>query len=144
MRYRVLAAYLVAAVIGTLTGPTFVDAARQLVSGKQIKNGSVTGKDIKKRSLSASHLRAGTIPDPQPKPIYDRVLLPLKTVSGGSTSFERLTCPNGGTAINGGIDPSGNVTFEDHPASDSATDWIVIVHSTDPVYVYEPYVVCAR
>src|SRR4051794_36712417 len=52
---------LFVALSGTSLGHGAISAAKQLISGKQIKNGSVTGADVRDGSLRAKDFKAGQV-----------------------------------------------------------------------------------
>jgi hypothetical protein len=122
------AALLIAAGVLALAGTA--TAAKGLITGKQILNGSVTGLDlangtvsgvdVKKKSLTAAHFKPGSLPkgpagrqgQPGPKGeqgaqgapgLSAREIVTATTVTSSSdTKYLVLSCPTGKVALGGG------------------------------------------
>lgn len=135
---------------------------------------SVTTKQVRNRSLLARDFKRGQIPvgprgvpgpagaqgapgppgtaGPPGSVAIRRTQFPLVTVSGSSSQTDRLKCPGGGTAINGGlVQPAqfGNVIESSHPDSqsgdpaDTPDGWYLKVRSSSPPpWQYVPFIVC--
>ena len=125
---RKAAALLVAATVLAVAGTA--TAAKGLVTGKEILNGSVTGLDlangtvggldVKKKSLTPAHFKPGSLPKgpagPQGQPgpkgeqgpqgapgLSAREIVTSSTVTSSSdTKYLVLACPSGKVALGGG------------------------------------------
>jgi hypothetical protein len=104
MRSRILGAGAVLVLSFLLvTNPVVADAAKQ-ITGKQIKNGTVTGKDVKDRSLRSTDFAAGELPSgPQ-----------------GPTGATGPRGPQGVQGVQGPAGPSGPVVVVSSPLTGNA------------------------
>jgi hypothetical protein len=134
---------LIVACAGTAAGAT-----RYLISSpKQIKPGTITGRDLHDGTIGASKLAASAIARSR---INHTVVSYVGTIPAGSTGTSvRANCPVGTQATGGGYGNDGPTVIESRPdpKTGTATGWLVTaVNSTLLPAADQPqsvYVVCA-
>jgi hypothetical protein len=122
-------------------------AASALITGSQVKDGSVTGRDVRDHSLPGiefGHLVAGPQGDPglqglpgDPGPQGPAGSSGYETaLSGGvdvtKTSTAQVDCPAGKVAVGGGVGssvPLNAEVLESAPLDTSGSGWLATVHN---------------
>lgn len=157
-RKSTIPALLIAAVL-LLVGLAGTATAAKLITGKQIKNNTVTTQDIKNGTLSQKDLN-GAVKGKLNKPAVVGYEVVTETVSvptaGQSTVF--VACSAGKLAVGGGADWASTETsqvivesapqkqigeFFDAPGSDPATAWKVTgEHNSLDATDLHAYVIC--
>jgi hypothetical protein len=132
MRISVLTAAAVACItVGAVSGAT----ASTLVTGAQVKNGSLSGKDVKDRSLSAADFAAGVrgaagaagaaglrAADPGYQVTFDPAHL-SESVPPMSQKTVVFSCPAGHTALGGAPSSDARYVVDSHHVAGAPSQW---------------------
>ncbi len=117
--------------------------AALIITGKNVKNGSLTTKDVKNKSLLAGDFKAGQLPaGPAGKNGATNVVVR----SASFTTSGSVTCNSGETATGGGVEGLDSVdvivmTSRPEPASGVPKGWFAQLRAAgEPGIVY---VLCA-